>query len=227
MNDALVFIRGGGSLEDLQSFNDEGLARAIFSSKVPVICGVGHEDDLTIADLVSDRRASTPSNAAELLVRDRNEVLFQIQHNVQIIDNKLNSLLSEDSSRIQKSIRSLENAVNSQVSTVKSTITKFANNFVLFKRETINLRETLSSLSKRLMKGSVNWIGQQRNKINNLGRLLNSFDVQKIMKRGFSITYNSKGKVLKTTLYLNKGSRIATDLFDGKIGAQVITVSKK
>lgn len=74
--DALVLTRGGGSLEDLQAFNSEEVARAVFSSKVPVIVGVGHERDETIADFVADRRASTPSNAAEIIVPDRRDVAY-------------------------------------------------------------------------------------------------------------------------------------------------------
>ena len=84
--DLVVLTRGGGSLEDLQSFNDESVARAIFSSKSPVVCGVGHEDDMTIADLVSDVRASTPSNAAEIIVRNRTEVLREVNSCVKTIE---------------------------------------------------------------------------------------------------------------------------------------------
>ncbi|MCX6705215.1 MAG: exodeoxyribonuclease VII large subunit [Candidatus Woesebacteria bacterium] len=225
--DALILIRGGGSLEDLQAFNDEELARAIFSSKVPVVCGVGHEDDLTIADLVSDLRASTPSNTAELLVRDRDEVLFQVQHNVQTINNELEKLLSEAEGKIRKSVYSLGNAINAQVSSVKSTISKFTSNFVLFKREIVNLSRNMYTLVRRISKGSNIWLGGQQTKIENMVRLLNSFDVQKTMKRGFSITFDDRGNILKTIKHLSKGSRITTDLFDGKIGAQVLNINKK
>lgn len=76
--DVLVLTRGGGSLEDLQAFNSEEIARAVFSSKIPVVVGVGHERDETIADFVADRRASTPSNAAELVVPDRREIIYAI-----------------------------------------------------------------------------------------------------------------------------------------------------
>lgn len=225
--DALVLVRGGGSLEDLQSFNDEELARAIFSSKVPVVSGVGHEDDLTIADLVSDLRASTPSNAAELLVKNKTEILSQVYRNVRVINAGMENIMSENNNRIQKNIRSLENAISSQVSSVRSTIAKFSNNFVLLSREIINKKAILLSFGKRLSKGTDNWIKRQWDRINNLDRLISSFDVGKTMKRGFSITYDSKGKILKTIKSLDKGSHIATDLFDGKICAQVITVSKK
>lgn len=76
--DVLVLIRGGGSLEDLQAFNSEEVARAIFSSKVPVIVGVGHERDETIADYVADVRASTPSNAAERIAPERKEIAYAL-----------------------------------------------------------------------------------------------------------------------------------------------------
>ena len=78
--DAVVMVRGGGSLEDLQSFNDELIVRAVSASRVPIIVGVGHERDITLAELAADLRASTPSNAAELLVRSRDELSGEVKH---------------------------------------------------------------------------------------------------------------------------------------------------
>ncbi len=77
--EVIVMIRGGGSPEDLNSFNDERLARAIAASRVPVLVGVGHETDHTLADMVADRRASTPTNAAEMLVPDRREIIRAVR----------------------------------------------------------------------------------------------------------------------------------------------------
>jgi len=80
--EVLVIIRGGGSADDLASFNDEKLVRAIASSRIPTMVGVGHEVDITLADLAADRRASTPSNAAQLLVPDRHEVIATARERV-------------------------------------------------------------------------------------------------------------------------------------------------
>lgn len=76
--DAIVMVRGGGSLEDLQAFNDEGVVRAVAASRTPTIVGIGHERDFTLAELAADMRASTPSNAAEILTRSREEVAAQL-----------------------------------------------------------------------------------------------------------------------------------------------------
>lgn len=225
--DALILIRGGGSLEDLQSFNDEGLVRAIFSSSVPVVCGVGHEDDLTIADLVSDLRASTPSNAAELLVKTREELFFEINHNTKSIYNQLLNILNNSNYRIRKSVNSLENAINRQTSVIYKTVARFVNQFTLLKQEIKNMERNRLSFQIRISKGSSYWVKQQIVKLDNLFRLLSSFDTQKVLNRGFSITFDAEGKVLKSVNKVQKGSQIATSLFDGKIDSQILNISKK
>ncbi|MFZ5932596.1 MAG: exodeoxyribonuclease VII large subunit [Patescibacteria group bacterium] len=225
--DAIALIRGGGSLEDLQSFNDEKVARAIFSSKVPVICGVGHEDDLTIADLVSDIRASTPSNAAELLVRNKVEVWSEINHHLKTIHSQLTNILRDNNQRIIRDIDFLGTSIGKQTTVVHSLITKFVNQFLLLRREVKGLEQKRLDLQERTFRGVAFWLKQQRIKIDNLFRLLNSFDLKKVLKRGFSITFDKRGKVLKTIKRVSKGSQITTDLFDGKIGSRVLVIAKK
>ncbi len=100
--DALVLSRGGGSLDDLQAFNDEKVVRQIYRFAYPVVTGIGHEADWTLCDLVADLRASTPSNAAELLVPERGELLGQVEHYNKVITNQLQSLFTEKKNLLTK-----------------------------------------------------------------------------------------------------------------------------
>ncbi len=98
--DVIIVTRGGGSLEDLQAFNSEEVARAIFASSIPVVVGVGHERDVTLADLVADVRAATPSNAAELVVPDRRDILYQVDAMVDTMENAITGSIRERSNTL-------------------------------------------------------------------------------------------------------------------------------
>jgi len=91
--DVLILARGGGSLEDLWAFNNEKLARAIFTCSIPVVTGIGHEIDFTIADFVADRRAATPSAAAELVSPDQQQLLRQLEHRKTFFIRQLHQVL--------------------------------------------------------------------------------------------------------------------------------------
>lgn len=101
-------VRGGGSQDDLGAFNDEALVRAIAASRVPVLVGIGHEVDTTLADLVADRRAATPSNAAQLLVPDRRE----LQADVTAMSRRMLTAMAQRSEAARRQIdRQLETAL--------------------------------------------------------------------------------------------------------------------
>lgn len=125
--DVLVLARGGGSLEDLQAFNSEEVARAIFSSKIPVVVGVGHERDETIADFVADRRASTPSNAAEIIVPERRDVDYALsgmeETLLRLLEKAINEragILNEFAGIMQAYIREKISRVANYVSVLNS-----------------------------------------------------------------------------------------------------------
>lgn len=112
--EVIVIVRGGGSADDLSAFNDEPLVRAIAASRVPTLVGVGHEVDITLADLVADIRAATPSNAAQLLVPDRRELTAQLQYNIRritsVMEQRLRDLKANTASAPQSMISAIESS---------------------------------------------------------------------------------------------------------------------
>jgi exodeoxyribonuclease VII large subunit len=109
--DVLVIIRGGGSLEDLQAFNTEQVARAVAGSRTPTIVGVGHEVDVTLADFASDLRAATPTDAARLVVPDRIHVGAQVEHLQSMLSGSLERRLSQYDERLARAMATMERAL--------------------------------------------------------------------------------------------------------------------
>lgn len=104
----LIVGRGGGSLEDLWSFNDERVARAIFASQIPIVSAVGHETDVTIADFVADLRAPTPSAAAEIVSRNQQELLRQLQAGQQRLEMAMDYFLASRQRRFTQLFHRLQ-----------------------------------------------------------------------------------------------------------------------
>ena len=131
--DFAVLTRGGGSLEDLQAFNSEGVAKAIFSSKIPVVSAIGHEKDVTLSDLVADLRASTPSNAGELVSKNKNELMVDLQFQKTHLGNL-----------VEENVRETEKCSQEAFAIIESGSNKV---FRLYELELINLERLLKSLS--------------------------------------------------------------------------------
>lgn len=105
--EVIVIIRGGGSADDLSAFNDEKLVRAIAASRVPTLVGVGHEIDESLADLVADVRASTPSNAAQILVPDRQEIIRAVRYQVSSLLPRVENVIDQQSDQVRASLASM------------------------------------------------------------------------------------------------------------------------
>lgn len=103
--EVLVIVRGGGSAEDLSTFNDEPLVRAIAASRIPTLVGVGHEEDVTLADLVADKRAATPTNAAQILVPDKRELTQQARLHVGSMRAQMSRAIDDFSERVQNDLQ--------------------------------------------------------------------------------------------------------------------------
>lgn len=224
--DAIVLVRGGGSLEDLQSFNDESVVRAVASSRTPIIVGVGHERDITLAELAADVRASTPSNAAELLVRSREEVQLQVKRMRKELVNALSAQISTQKAAVGEAVDVLRqqitdtcNAVRSKVASLLAMKHRLLQSAAEAQERIISFRKVISYALRN------NWQAVQQ-KIAQLQRMLGSLSPQQTLKRGYSITRGADGKILKGVTGVAIEDTIITQLSRGLINSSVIKTRK-
>ena len=197
--DALIICRGGGSQEDLQAFNDESVARAIFASAIPTITGVGHEGDTTLADLVADVRASTPSNAAELLVREREAMIQHIHMLTMRMDRAVSTVLTTQKHIAQSAQSRLAHALMTTIHHTRMRIDAFYATQTVLQSRLTQAHEHTSSLT----------------------RLLQSLDPLTILAKGFSITRRADGGLVRSIKDAPAGTAIETRVQDGTIYAEV------
>lgn len=199
--DVLIVGRGGGSLEDLWAFNEERVARAVFDSKIPIISAVGHEIDWTICDLVADLRAPTPSAAAELVVQNREEIEVRM-HDYDI--------------RMQKAVSQLLQVKRDQLESLCSSYA-FKQPLALTQQFSQRLDELLRQFQNYL-KSCVARKGQL---LETLAGKLHALSPLAILARGYSLTFNVEGELLKDAWKIKIGETIETRLKQGKIFSTV------
>lgn len=202
--DCLILTRGGGSMEDLQAFNTEEVCRAIFASRIPVVCGVGHERDITLADLVADVRASTPSNAAEMTVPDKKDVSYQISVLARQLAQHYTQQLQVAQSATDHAVHILDTVARQKM-------------------------EAFHALERRLhlaLERHTQHIIQQNSSVDQLVKLLKAFHPAHVLKRGYAII-RSKNKVLKTIRGVVPGQALDISLADGNMSSTVTTLWRK
>ncbi len=158
--DVLVLIRGGGSPDDLAVFNDEKLTRKIASSKIPTLVAIGHEIDVSLAELAADKRASTPSNAAELLVPDKKIIKQELNNNLKILNTRIEDFFFNSNENLLLKEKSLEELVTNNIEVInrnlinKQRILKAYNPKINLKRgySIIRLKSKVLNSSKLLKK---------------------------------------------------------------------------
>ena len=195
--DVLITGRGGGSIEDLWAFNDERVARAIYASEIPVISAVGHEPDVTIADFVADRRASTPSNAAEIAVPDMRALLQELQSmQVRMIQEELNGLEQR----------------NQRIKTISES--RALTDPMAFIQDR---RMQLDFVQHKLI-GEAR--GQMEGDMRRFARLAASLDALsplKVLGRGYAMVQNESGGVVKSSQQVEVGDRVRVQLGQGNL----------
>lgn len=249
--DVLIVGRGGGSIEDLWAFNEESVVRAIFSSKIPIISAVGHETDTTIADFVADRRAPTPTAAAEIAVPARKDLMervldrkralyrsfsYQIKHEQKRLFTLQHSYPLQYPERlyrpfIEKHLQLEERLMRSaQLLTERDEVSFNQLTTRLQHRSPLNdltaYKKELSSLKQRLHMSMQHELTRHQNQFTSAIRMLSSLNPLHVIERGYSIVYQDE-KVQKSVRDFTIGSTVQIQMQDGHAEATIQSVKQE
>ena len=204
--DLLIVGRGGGSIEDLWAFNDERVAYAIYESRIPVISAVGHEPDVTISDYVADLRAATPSNAAELAVPDQDG----LRQNLDAMTASMATCVSRQlkSARVHLDALSASPGLQSPIGYLEQR------------------RKNLQMLRDRLSAAQTHQISLKKQRYIGCTSKLDALSPLKVLTRGYALTQNEDGTVIRSVEQVNVDDRIRITLGDGNMTAKVIEVKE-
>jgi exodeoxyribonuclease VII large subunit len=197
--DVLLLVRGGGSIEDLWQFNEEVLARAIRASAIPVVAGVGHETDFTIADFAADERAPTPTAAAELVSPSREALLQHLAATAQRISR-------QTARKIEYAMQAVDGLARRLVHPAERLRTS---------------QQHLEHLAARLATAMKHQFAQIRALLERNEARLSGLDHLAVLARGYSLTVNAANEILRDAADVGTGERIVTTLARGRIESEV------
>lgn len=197
--DVLLLVRGGGSIEDLWQFNEEAVARAIRASSIPVVVGVGHETDVTIADFAADQRAPTPTAAAEMVSPSREELLGRVA--------ELAQRASREASR--------------RIETAMQMVDALARRLVHPRERLRTSGQLLEQLTARLSSAAARRLENFAAQIERLKAGLVSLNPTAVLERGYSLTRNAQGEVVSDAARVSAGETLVTTLAKGWIESEV------
>jgi len=203
--DVLIVARGGGSLEDLWGFNEECVVRAVYESEIPVISAVGHETDTTLIDYVADLRAPTPTGAAEKAVPMRMELLQRVQSSSLRLTSALQRTLSEKQMRLMMAQKGLPN--------LGDIVCQFT--------------QRLDDKSEKLQTAFQNLFQRCADKVQSIGRLLDSYSYQNVLKRGFVLVSNGQQKIITSKNQAQTQSLLNLQFMDGSVAVVPVKDKKK
>lgn len=216
--DLLIVARGGGSLEDLMPFNEENVVRAVAQSDIPVISAVGHETDTTLIDYAADKRAPTPTGAAEMAVPVRLNLNAQIQNaqerlthaSIRLISHKKSHLdartahlthpkqiLENKAQTIDFLAEKLTNNLKQKIQNKGSSLQKIATNLTSPKFLIEQKKQNLHYLQEALGKASNRLLDEKKTKLSAQVRILESLSHEAVLKRGYALIYNKNGQLIR------------------------------
>lgn len=245
--DVLIVCRGGGSLEDLWAFNDESLARTIRASVVPLITGIGHETDFTIADFAADYRAPTPTAAAELAAPERSSLearLLELQLTLrrqlrQNLDRRcqhLDSLayrlhhpaqrLELQRDKLRNLQRRLDNGLSQAGTRGRNALASLTRRLLLARPDTHRFARRLEALAPKLHSEWQRSLSRKSADLARIAASLTHLNPDAVLERGYSIVTDATGKIVRDSQSLEPSDRIAVSFYKGRAQATITSVSK-
>lgn len=244
--DVMILARGGGSVDDLWCFNDEQLAKTIYDLKTPIVTGIGHQTDTTIADLVSDERCATPTAAATRVTPLLNDIIDNIKNYKKLLKKSIYDKLNNKQQLLDlyiKSLKLFENKADNYIACIKnqknilkqnlndlintyqinylnnihqlkSNLLKQKQRIDLYLKDNIQIKNILYNRTKDIYKENKNYLLKEI-------LLLENTNPLNILKRGFSLTYNTDNKIIKSVNDIEKNEKIKIKYYDGEISAIV------
>jgi exodeoxyribonuclease VII large subunit len=245
--DVLLVGRGGGSIEDLWCFNEECVARAIVACRIPVISGVGHETDFTIADFAADMRAATPTAAAELAATPRADWLASLQADAGDLQRAMSRILSEANQTLDNYSRRLLNpsaqiahqrlklvsmsaalthAVRAPVGRHGVALAQLQQRLARHRPDMRAVREKLVSEQRHLTASICNQVKQRRDALGALAAQLELLNPQRTLERGYAIVSDAKGHVLRSPGQIKVHQPLHVRLAEGSAEVGVESVQR-
>ncbi len=241
--DVLLVIRGGGSLEDLHAFNEEAVARAIAACEIPVVSGVGHETDFTIADFVADTRAATPTGAAQLATPNAADLLNRVATLRDRLGRATRRRLGEQAQRLDGVTRRLQRPSQrlaftfTHVRAMREALTKRIRLRLRQAGEQLRLRQyelrhcapdpvrdkaTVNAVTAKLRTALTYALKQRAEHLATLHTALGHLDPGAVLRRGYAIVRDTQGRIMRTSAAVHAGERIEITLAQGHLRAEII-----
>ena len=202
--DVLILCRGGGSIEDLWSFNDELVARQIFSSKLPIISGVGHQTDITISDFIADLRAATPTAAAEIVSSSHEELLGNLEY----FESNLTNFIRYKIDQLNQKIDLLEKGL---LSPAQKILIQY---------------DLITGLKNRVQMAINTQLQKYQEQIKSYKQNLSYLNPNEILSRGYSIVLNQNKKIINKSSALNLNDKIKIKFYDGNAEGKITKINQ-
>lgn len=238
--DLIIVARGGGSLEDLWSFNEEIVVRATAASMIPLISAVGHETDITLIDFASDRRAPTPTAAAEMAVPVRSELLSTLnalgnrkyaglqrgmerhRRELTMLSRALpKDILAEPRQSLDSLAERLPRALQANAQLHRTHLTRASARFTprLLSQRLVRGKEVVAAFSERRTRAYRVYLDRRTQRLSSVGQLLAAFSYRGVLKRGFALVRDGDGHPLRAAAGVSGGMRLDIEFADGRVAA--------